>query len=399
MDDDEPVGLRDGRLDRGGVERDERARVDDLDAHALRLELARDPEGVRHRWRRARRRSRRCPPATTAPCRARSRIAPPARAPGRRRRAASARGRRPGCRPGSPPRAGPWRRTGSTASRPRAPGCGRRAPPGSASAGRRAARRRPPTMRITSGIVGAPPIMNRSFAAWFMIWSKATPAKSENWSSTTGRSPVSAAPIAAADETALGQRRVADALGAVAARTGPRWRGRGRRCGRRPRRSRSRPGRRRARGRVPRGSRRRTRGAARPARAAAGWRRCGAKTDGSRSSTLASSSASAVVDGRLDLRLDVCADRGDGVVVELAARAEALLEPRQRVLRPPTPRRAAGIADVGQVRPHRVLHAAERLHLEERRPVARAGELRAPPRRHPRPRARSLPSTTSPGIP
>ena len=37
--------------------------------------------------------------------------------------------------------------------------------------------------------------MNRSFAAWFRIWSNATPAKSENWSSTTGRSPVSAAPM------------------------------------------------------------------------------------------------------------------------------------------------------------------------------------------------------------
>ena len=37
--------------------------------------------------------------------------------------------------------------------------------------------------------------MNRSFAAWLTIWSKATAAKSENWSSITGRSPVSAAPI------------------------------------------------------------------------------------------------------------------------------------------------------------------------------------------------------------
>ena len=54
----------------------------------------------------------------------------------------------------------------------------------------------PPTIRITSGIVGAPPIMNRSFAAWFTIWSKATAAKSENCSSTTGRRPVRAAPIA-----------------------------------------------------------------------------------------------------------------------------------------------------------------------------------------------------------
>ena len=45
----------------------------------------------------------------------------------------------------------------STASRRRAPGCGRTGPRGSASAARRAARRRPPTIRITSGIVGCPP--------------------------------------------------------------------------------------------------------------------------------------------------------------------------------------------------------------------------------------------------
>ena len=53
----------------------------------------------------------------------------------------------------------------------------------------------PETIRITSGMLGVPPIMNRSLAAWLRIWSKATPAKSENCSSTTGRSPVSAAPI------------------------------------------------------------------------------------------------------------------------------------------------------------------------------------------------------------
>ena len=52
----------------------------------------------------------------------------------------------------------------------------------------------PETIRSTRGSVGTPPIMNRSFAAWFMIWSKATPTKSENWISTTGRRPVSAAP-------------------------------------------------------------------------------------------------------------------------------------------------------------------------------------------------------------
>ena len=46
--DDEPVRLRDRRGDQVGVERDERARVDDLDADAVALELARRPERVRH---------------------------------------------------------------------------------------------------------------------------------------------------------------------------------------------------------------------------------------------------------------------------------------------------------------------------------------------------------------
>ena len=60
-----------------------------------------------------------------------------------------------------------------------------------------APRRTPPpeAIRITSGMLGVPPIMNRSFAAWLRIWSNATPAKSENWSSITGRRPVSAAPM------------------------------------------------------------------------------------------------------------------------------------------------------------------------------------------------------------
>ena len=76
--------------------------------------------------------------------------------------------------------------------------------------------------------------------------------------------------------------------------------------------------------------------------------------------------------GGLDLRLHVRTDRGDGIVVELAARAQALLEPWQRV--PALPLLDEGrITDVRQVRPHRVLHAPERLQLEERRAVARPG--------------------------
>ena len=45
--DDEAVRLRDRRRDRVGVERNERPRIDDLDADALRLELSCDPERVR----------------------------------------------------------------------------------------------------------------------------------------------------------------------------------------------------------------------------------------------------------------------------------------------------------------------------------------------------------------
>ena len=62
-----------------------------------------------------------------------------------------------------------------------------------------AARRTPPpeAPRTTSGMRGVPPIMKRSFAAWFASWSMATVTKSENCSSTTGRIPVSAAPTPA----------------------------------------------------------------------------------------------------------------------------------------------------------------------------------------------------------
>jgi hypothetical protein len=51
-------------------------------------------------------------------------------------------------------------------------------------------------VRITTGVTALPPNMYRNFAAWFMIWSRQTPAKSMNISST-GRMPRVAAPIAA----------------------------------------------------------------------------------------------------------------------------------------------------------------------------------------------------------
>ena len=50
-----------------------------------------------------------------------------------------------------------------------------------------------------------------TFAAWLTSWSDASVRKSKNMISTTGRSPVIAAPIASADEDALADRRVADA--------------------------------------------------------------------------------------------------------------------------------------------------------------------------------------------
>ena len=74
----------------------------------------------------------------------------------------------------------------------------------------------PDTIRITSGIVALPPIMNRSFAAWFTIWSKATVAKSENWSPDHGAQAGERGADPAPDEAALGQRRVPDPPRAVA---------------------------------------------------------------------------------------------------------------------------------------------------------------------------------------
>ena len=55
----------------------------------------------------------------------------------------------------------------------------------------------PDGARSTIGTFAAPPSMKWIFAAWLTIWSIAWAVKSENWISTTGRMPVSAAPTAA----------------------------------------------------------------------------------------------------------------------------------------------------------------------------------------------------------
>ena len=78
---------------------------------------------------------------------------------------------------------------------------------------------------------------------------------------------------------------------------------------------------------------------------------------------------------RLDRGLDLVGDVALELGQRLAVERQLGREPRQRILRLPLLDRA-GVAHVGQVRAHRVLHAAERLQLEQRRPVAgaRAGE-------------------------
>ena len=53
----------------------------------------------------------------------------------------------------------------------------------------------PPAIVMVSGSVAVPPNMYLSLAAWFTIWSMATQTKSMNIRSTTGRSPVTAAPM------------------------------------------------------------------------------------------------------------------------------------------------------------------------------------------------------------
>ena len=83
------------------------------------------------------------------------------------------------------------------------------------------------------------------------------------------------------------------------------------------------------------------------------------------------------LDRRLDLGRDVAEDRGDALVVELSGLAQERLEPRQRILRLPLVDHRR-VPHVGKIRPHRVLHPAERLHLEERGPVPGASERERP---------------------
>ncbi len=78
--------------------------------------------------------------------------------------------------------------------------------------------------------------------------------------------------------------------------------------------------------------------------------------------------------GRLDLGLDLAANRGGALVVELSCLAEQRLESRHRILRLPLVDHGA-VADVGEVGAHRVLHPPERLHLEERRAAAAARQV------------------------
>ena len=79
-------------------------------------------------------------------------------------------------------------------------------------------------------------------------------------------------------------------------------------------------------------------------------------------------------DGQLDVVLDLAQDGVHACVVELAELSEQPLEPGQRVSRLPL-LDERGVADVREVGPHRVLHPAERLHLEERGPGSLARPL------------------------
>ena len=81
------------------------------------------------------------------------------------------------------------------------------------------------------------------------------------------------------------------------------------------------------------------------------------------------------LDRELDFAFDLLQDAFDPVVVQLPELSQQPLEPRERILGLPLLDESR-VADVGKVRAHRVLHPAERLHLEERRAcaLARPGE-------------------------
>ncbi len=221
---------------------------------------------------------------------------------------------------------------------------------------------------MTSGMLGVPPIMNRSFAAWFMIWSKATPAKSENCSSTTGRRPVSAAPIPQ-------PTKPLSESGVSRTRSAPKrsWR---------PSVARKIPP------TLPMSS---------PMRITS-WSASSSSSSASRTAATKPSVRSVSIgrlgmvllrcerggeeivvarvrvgerrlDRGLDLALDVLLDRPEPLVVQLAELPQEAFEARERILRLPLGDEC-GVAGVGQVRPHRVLHAPEGLQLDERRAVA-----------------------------
>ncbi len=82
--------------------------------------------------------------------------------------------------------------------------------------------------------------------------------------------------------------------------------------------------------------------------------------------------------GGLDRRLDLVGDRvansREALVVELAELTQRPLQAGEGVTRLPLVDDGP-VADVGEVGAHRVLHAPERLHLEEGGAVARAGDL------------------------
>ncbi len=73
----------------------------------------------------------------------------------------------------------------------------------------------PPTPHIVRIVSGSEwPVKYRYLAAWLTIWSIASIAKSKNMISTIGRSPTAAAPVPRPTSSGLGDRRVADPLGA-----------------------------------------------------------------------------------------------------------------------------------------------------------------------------------------
>src|SRR6266849_2353035 len=87
--------------------------------------------------------------------------------------------------------------------------------------------------------------------------------------------------------------------------------------------------------------------------------------------------AESCLDRHFHLGLDLSSDRGSLPLVELAALAKYGLETRQRILGLPL-RDHGGVSNIGKIRPHRMLHASECLHLEERRTGAGTSSVQRP---------------------